>query len=142
MRVLSLLGLLVVLIQPVRADEGATLGATDRAAIRAVVEEQLAAFQRDDERAAFHLASPTIQQQFKSSGNFMRMVRSGYKAVYRPRDVQFGEIEMVDGNLIQRVELIGPDGAPALAHYVMQRQPDGSWRINGCFLTASEQRTT
>jgi ketosteroid isomerase-like protein len=142
MRVLSLLGLLVVLIQPIRADEGATLGATDRAAIRAVVEEQLAAFQRDDERAAFRLASPTIQQQFKSSGNFMRMVRSGYKAVYRPRDVQFGEIETVDGNIIQRVELIGPDGAPALAHYVMQRQPDGSWRINGCFLTASEQRTT
>jgi hypothetical protein len=125
MRVLSLLGLLVMLIQPVRADEGATLGAADRAAIRAVVEEQLAAFQRDDERAAFRLASPTIQQQFQSSGNFMRMVRSGYKAVYRPRDV-----------------LIGPDGAPALAHYVMQRQPDGSWRINGCFLTASEQRTT
>jgi hypothetical protein len=141
-RVLPLLGLLVVLIQPVRADEGATLGAADRAAIRAVVEEQLAAFQRDDERAAFRLASPTIQQQFRSSDNFMRMVRSGYKAVYRPRDVQFGEIETVDGNIIQRVELIGPDGAPALAHYVMQRQPDGSWRINGCFLTASEQRTT
>jgi hypothetical protein len=142
MRVLPLLGLLVGLIQPVRADEGAALGATDRAAIRAVVEEQLAAFQRDDERAAFRLASPTIQQQFKSSGNFMRMVRSGYKAVYRPRDVQFGEIETVDGNIIQRVELVGPDGAPALAHYVMQRQPDGSWRINGCFLTASELRTT
>jgi hypothetical protein len=141
-RVLPLLGLLVVLIQPVRADEGATLGAADRAAIRAVVEEQLAAFQRDDERAAFRLASPTIQQQFQSSGDFMRMVRSGYKAVYRPRDVQFGKIETVDGNIIQRVELIGPDGAPALAHYVMQRQPDGSWRINGCFLTASEQRTT
>jgi hypothetical protein len=142
MRVLPLLGLLVVLIQPVGADEGATPGTADRAAIRGVVEEQLAAFQRDDERAAFRLASPTIQQQFQSSGNFMRMVRSGYKAVYRPRDVQFGEIEAVGGNIIQRVELIGPDGAPALAHYVMQRQPDGSWRINGCFLTASEQRTT
>ncbi|HEX3497813.1 MAG TPA: DUF4864 domain-containing protein [Stellaceae bacterium] len=142
MRVLPLIGLLIVLVQPVRADEGATVGTADRAAIRAVIEEQLAAFQRDDESAVFRLASPTIQEQFQSSGNFMRMVRSGYQVVYRPRDVQFGEIETVDGNIIQRVELVGPDGVPALAHYVMQRQPDGSWRINGCFLTASEQRTT
>ena len=142
MRLLPLLGVLVVLVQPVRADEEAALGDGDRQAIRAVVEEQLAAFQRDDERAAFDLASPTIQQQFRSSGNFMRMVRNGYRPVYRPRDVQFGEIETVDGAIIQRVELIGPDGVPALAHYVMQRQPDGSWRINGCFLTASEQRST
>ena len=142
MRVLPLLGLLIVLLQPAHADEGIALSIADRAAIRTVVEEQLAAFQRDDERGAFRLASPTIQQQFQSSGNFMRMVRSGYQPVYRPRDVQFGEIETVDGTIIQRVELIGPDGVPALAHYVMQRQSDGSWRINGCFLTASEQRTT
>jgi hypothetical protein len=142
MRFLPLLAVLVVLAQTARADEAMPLGAADRAAIRAVVEEQLAAFQRDDERTAFGLASPTIQQQFRSSGNFMRMVRNGYQPVYRPRDVQLGEIETVDGTIIQRVELIGPDGVPALAHYVMQRQPDGSWRINGCFLTASEQRTT
>jgi hypothetical protein len=142
MRLLPLLGVLVVLVQPVRADEAATLDGTDQEAIRAVVEEQLAAFQRDDERAAFDLASPTIQQQFRSSADFMRMVRSGYQPVYRPRDVQFGEIETVEGVIVQRVELVGPDGVPALAHYVMERQPDGSWRINGCFLTASEQRST
>jgi uncharacterized protein DUF4864 len=141
-RLLPLLAVLVVLGRPVGADEAATLAAADRAAIRAVVEQQLAAFQRDDERAAFDLASPTIQQQFRTSGNFMRMVRSGYQPVYRPRDVQFGEIEMAEGAIIQRVELVGPDGVPALAHYVMERQPDGSWRINGCFLTASEQRST
>jgi hypothetical protein len=142
MRVLPVLGLFILLVQPARADGEAALGTADRAAIRAVIEQQLAAFQRDDERAAFRLASPTIQQQFQSSANFMRMVRNGYQVVYRPRDVQFGEIETVEGQIIQRIELIGPDGVPALAHYVMQRQPDGSWRINGCFLTASEQRTT
>jgi Domain of unknown function (DUF4864) len=141
MRILALLGLLIVFAHPACAED-ASLGAADRAAIRAVVEQQLAAFQRDDAGAAFGFASPTIQQIFQSSDNFMRMVRSGYQPVYRPRDVQFGEIETVDGTIIQRVELIGPDGVPALAHYVMQRQPDGSWRINGCFLTASEQRST
>ena len=68
--------------------------------------------------------------------------RTGYQPVYRPREVQFGAIATVNGDIVQRVELIGPDGKPALALYVMQRQADASWKINGCFLTASEQRTT
>src|SRR5882762_11986779 len=78
------------------AVRSAALDAADRTAVRAVVEQQLAAFQRDDGRAAFSLASPTIQQQFRSSDNFMRMVRTGYQPVYRPRDVQFGAIATVN----------------------------------------------
>jgi hypothetical protein len=141
MRILQLFPLLFALlvVPAARADEAAALGAADRAAIHGVVAEQLAAFQRDDGTAAFGFASPAIQQQFQSPDNFMRIVRAGYQPVYRPRQVQFGAIVMAGGDIIQRVELVGPDGAPTLAHYVMQRQPDGSWRINGCFLTASEQ---
>src|SRR5713101_1670657 len=142
MRLLPLLGFLLVIAQPAHADDAAQLGVADRAAIRTVIEQQLAAFQRDDGSAAFSLASPTIQQQFHSAENFMRMVRTGYPPVYRPRSVAFGDIVTVDGDIVQRVELIGPDGAPALALYIMQRQPDGSWRINGCVLTADEQRST
>ena len=139
MRLLPLLALLLIFVAPASAEDAAALDSGDRAAIRAVVEQQLAAFQRDDGGTAFGFASPMIQQQFQSPDNFMRMVRTGYQPVYRPREVQFGAIVAVDGVIDQRVELVGPDGAPALAHYVMQRQPDGSWRINGCFLTASEQ---
>jgi hypothetical protein len=129
-------------VAPARADDSAALDIGDRAAIRAVVEQQLTAFQHDDGRAAFSLASPTIQQQFRSSDNFMRMVCTGYQPVYRPREVQFGAVATVNGDIVQRVELIGPDDKPASALYVMQRQPDGSWKINGCFLTASGERTT
>jgi Domain of unknown function (DUF4864) len=142
MRLLPLLALLVIVVAPARADDTAALDVADRVAIRAVVEQQFAAFRRDDGRAAFSFASPTIQQQFRSPDNFMRMVRTGYQPVYRPREVQFGAIATVNGDIVQRVELIGPDGKPALALYVMQRQADASWKINGCFLTASEQRTT
>jgi hypothetical protein len=142
MRLLPLLALLVIVVAPARADDAAVLDVADRVAIRAVVEQQFAAFRHDDGRAAFSFASPTIQQQFRSPDNFMRMVRTGYQPVYRPREVQFGAIATVNGDIVQRVELIGPDGKPALALYVMQRQADGSWKINGCFLTASEQRTT
>ena len=127
MRLLPLLPLLLVFVAPASADDAAALGTGDRAAIRDVVEQQLAAFQRDDGRAAFGLASPTIQQQFRSPDNFMRMVRTGYLPVYRPREVQFGALATIDGDIVQRVELVGPDG---------------SWKINGCFLTASAQRMT
>ncbi len=132
MRLLPLLALLAIFLAPARADDSAALDIGDRAAIRAVVEQQLTAFQHDDGRAAFSLASPTIQQQFRSSDNFMRMVCTGYQPVFAT----------VNGDIVQRVELIGPDDKPASALYVMQRQPDGSWKINGCFLTASGERTT
>ena len=39
---------------------------------------------------------------------------------------------MIEGRLVQRVYMVGPDGIAVLADYEMQRQPDGSWRINGC----------
>ena len=33
-----------------------------------------------------------------------------------------------------KVFLVGPDGKSYVALYTLQRQPDGSWRINGCTL--------
>lgn len=112
-------------------------GEADQAAIRGVIADQLAAFQRDDGPAAFAFASPFIQQKFGTPEIFMEMVRTGYRPVYRPREVQFRELVMEGGRLYQKVFLIGPDGEPVLALYEMQRQPDGSWRINGCILTRS-----
>jgi len=31
--------------------------------------------------------------------------------------------------------MVGPDGEEVVARYTMERQPDGSWRIDGCILT-------
>jgi Domain of unknown function (DUF4864) len=118
------------------------LAASDRAAIRAVIEDQLAAFQRDDGTAAFALASPNIRAEFGSVENFMEMVRTGYPPVYRPREVAFGDVTIADGKIVQRVLLVGPDGVPATALYTMERQQDGSWRIAGCTLTRSTDKTT
>jgi hypothetical protein len=119
------------------------VNAADRAAIRAVVEDQLAAFQRDDGAAAFAFASPGIQAEFGTVENFMAMVRSGYQPVYRPREVAFGDATAGDdGRIVQRVELVGPDGVPVVALYTMEQQPDGSWRIAACRLTKSPDKTT
>ena len=60
------------------------------------------------------------------------MVRTSYQAVYRPRKVEFRDLAPETGRLVQRVLLVGPDGVPVVAVYLMQQQPDGTWRIDGC----------
>lgn len=111
---------------------------SDRTAIRRTIESQLEAFLRDDAQAAFAHASPMIQGMFGTPASFMAMVRTGYPPVYRPRSVDFTDLVEEDGRLVQKVELIGPDGRPALALYTMVRGPNG-WLIDGCMLVASER---
>ena len=114
----------------------------DQAAIRTVIEHQLAAFQRDDAAAAFSYASPGIQAKFGTPDIFMEMVRTGYQPVYRPRETEFRELVASPAGLVQKVLFVGPDGRPVLALYSMERQDDGSWRISGCVLVEPAEQTT
>lgn len=109
-----------------------------RAAVHAVIARQIEAFRRDDGTAAFALASPHIQALFGSADGFMAMVRHAYQPVYRPESVTFGPIGSDHGHVTQDVDLIGPDGRAARAHYTMEREKDGSWRIDGCALTLGD----
>ncbi|MBD2437232.1 DUF4864 domain-containing protein [Nostoc sp. FACHB-110] len=111
---------------------------SDCVTIRAVIEGQLAAFQKDDAEAAFAVASPGIQEQFQNAENFMRMVMLNYPAVYRPRSVVFEKITNIQGNVTQPVLLLSPHGVPLRALYFMEKQPDDSWKINGCILVSVE----
>ncbi len=115
---------------------------SDRVAIRCMIESQLQAFQNDDAEAAFEFASPGIQATFKTPDNFMQMVRTYYPAVYRPRSVVFDDIAIVNGDLGQPVLLLDPNGVPLRALYLMEQQPDGSWRINGCYLIPIEEEAS
>ena len=64
----------------------------DRAEIRTIIQNQIAAFQRNDGETAYSYASPTIRGLFPTVDRFMAMVRDGYQPVYRPRSVVFGEV--------------------------------------------------
>lgn len=134
MRALLTIAFLVFVVPASTSAQQADVSKTDRNAIRAVIEDQLAAFQQDDMVRAFSHASPMIQRKFGTPENFMRMVRSGYLPVYRPREVEFRDIVMFQGELTQQVFLVGPDHRPVVALYPMERQPDGAWKINGCYL--------
>ena len=134
---------LAVLAPGVAAAEDApsALPAPEQQAIRQVIEAQLDAFQHDDGARAFGFASPTIQRLFRDPDTFMQMVKSGYAPVYRPRSVAFDRLTDTERGPDQVVKLIGPDGRTYTAHYSMQKQPDGSWVINGCSLTREEDQS-
>lgn len=108
----------------------------DQAAIRSVITRQLDAFKRDDAPGAYRFATPDVREAFTTPGAFIDMVRRGYPPVYRPRDVEFSELAVRDGEVVQEVELIGPDGKPVLAVYTMVRDGDG-WLIAACVLMPS-----
>jgi hypothetical protein len=139
--ILPVFALVLLLVCPSRAGAGdAPASAADTAAIHAVISHQLSAFLKDDGSGAFADASPTIQKIFGNPDTFMEMVRTGYQPVYRARGVEFRDLGTVDGRLVQQVYMEGPDGVAVIALYEMQRQPDGSWRINGCSIaTAPDQ---
>jgi hypothetical protein len=139
-RLLSLLGLLAVLAAfPALAQPA--VSEADRSTIRDIIRSQVEAFRRDDGEAAFGYASPTIRGLFGTSDVFMDMVRQGYRPVYRPRVFDFAEIVSLHGQITQKVHVIGPDGRPVTAFYPMTRLPDGTWRIDGCYLQAPEDRS-
>jgi hypothetical protein len=125
---------------PASAQEA--LGSADGAAIRRVIEAQLDAFRRDDGDAAFGYASPDIQAMFRDPDTFMGMVRGAYAAVHRPREVEFRDLGAEGGRWVQRVLFVGPDGVAVIGRYTMERQPDGSWLIDGCVLEKAEDVTT
>ena len=133
-----LLGLAPALAMPALAQEP-SVSTADRAAIRDVIEAQVEAFRRDDGAAAFGYASPSIQGMFGSSDIFMDMVRQGYQPVYRPRVFDFREIVELNGQPAQKVHVVGPDGRPVTAIYPMTQLPDGTWRVDGCYLQAPEE---
>lgn len=135
-RLLMLVGLITVLFTgAARAEMPAQ---AEYPAIRAVIQAQLDAFQADDGITAFSYASPTIQSMFGDAPTFMRMVRTGYPQVYRPQQVEFMEIIDVDGRPTQLVFVIGPDGDAVIANYFMEKQPDGTWKIDGCVLEQAD----
>lgn len=121
--------------EPLLADQ-------DRAAIQGVILAQMEAFGRDDAPGAFAFAAPAVQARFATPANFLRMVREDYAPVYRPRLVEFGEVFFVGDRPAHRLLVTAADGRIVVADYLMERQPDGEWRIAAVFLFDTGQSPT
>jgi hypothetical protein len=108
--------------------------APEAKAVREVIEAQIDAFRRDDAERAFSYAAPEVRKMFGTPERFMEMVRSSYAVVYRPHAVTFKDAVRVGTDIAQPVRMTDGEGRAWLVVYPMERQPDGSWRINGCQL--------
>lgn len=103
------------------------------AEIRAVISDQIAAFEADDFEAAFGFASPNIRRMFGTSEVFGQMVRNGYPMVWRPADVRFSGLASRNGRPVQSVLVTDQAGALHVLDYEMVPGADG-WQINGVWL--------
>ena len=133
----AVLLLLVLIALPAQAQQVAP---SDKVAIAGVIQDQIAAFKVDDASRAFGYASPAIQAKFGTPEEFLNMVRTGYGQVYRAAQVSFRDLVIEQGVPVQPVEIRGMDGTGVLALYFMERQPDGSWRINGVLIAELPER--
>jgi hypothetical protein len=126
--------LLVLLVLLGFSAPSAAFTDADRAAIQSTIQQQLQAFLRDDGATAYSFAAPSIRSLFPTEEIFMQMVQRGYPQVYRPRAYEFQDLVEKAGHLEQTVEIVDGDGVFWSALYTLERQPDGSWKITGCYI--------
>jgi hypothetical protein len=112
---------------PLRAAE-----TSDRAATQAIIEAQLSAFRQDESAKAFSFASPDIQRVFESAENFMQMVKSNYRVVYRHSQVKFLTFQGNELFAQHTVQMVDENNALWSVLYTLEKLKDGSWRISSC----------
>ena len=118
---------------PARAGEAAPADA------RAVVQRQIAAFERGDDAGAWDLAAPAIHDRFNSAEEFAGMVKARYRPVYRHRSAEFGPAEQNGDDVGMVVTLVSEDNEVWTALFVVSRQNDGEWRTSSCLLEKAPQ---
>lgn len=125
---------LILLIAILIGFESSVRAVDDVAAAQAMIRAQDEAISRDDAATAFSYAAPAIKGLFSQAEIFMAIVRQGYAPLYKPRSFEFGEAKTTDGNIAQLVFITDTEGAAWEALYLIEKQPDGSLKINGCTL--------
>ena len=112
---------------------------SDKTLIRQLIEKQLRAFQEDDCETAFALASPTIQSRF-TPPDFVRALGSRYSAILKPRSFMFQSFTSVENFPALTALIMDRSGNLAKAIFVLQHQPDFSWRVHGYELIGVNER--
>lgn len=113
----------------------------DAKQVQIVIVSQLQAFAEDDADSAFATATPGVRAAIGNPGRFLAMVRGQYPMVYRPATVSFLKPEEDSGTVMQLVQITDGDDKEWLALFALERQPDSTWRISGCIVTANPWRS-
>ena len=112
---------------------------SDKSLIRQLVEKQLRAFQENDSETALSLTSPQIQSKYTAQ-DFVRALNGRYSAILKPRSIMFEGFTLVE-NFPALIALIMDEaGNLAKVIFVLQHQPDFSWRVHGYELTGINEK--
>jgi hypothetical protein len=107
---------------------------SDEAAMRLLIDAQIAAMQAGDWPGAFALASPDLQAQYGAPVALRDDVIAHYAPLPAIASVEFIDIVTFRGLPTDRVTLADGDGSTTIAYYLVRRLDDGSLRIAGCVL--------
>jgi hypothetical protein len=106
----------------------------DEAAMRLLIEAQIAAMRADDWAGAFALASPDLQAQYGTPVALRDDVIAHYGPLPAIASAEFIDIVTFRGLPTYRVTLADGDGLTTTAYYLVRRLEDGSLRVAGCML--------
>ena len=111
----------------------------DKVTIRKLIEKQLQAFQQKDEATAFALTSPTIQQKYGQS-DFITAIEFQYEAIIKPRSIMFQGFTLVNDYPALVCMVMDRGGELGQGIFIVQHQPDYSWRIHGYELLPVDEK--
>ena len=110
--------------------------------IETAVRGQILALAARDADRAFGFLTPAIQDYFASSKAFFSTLANQVSPMVRAERFAFAGVDRDTVGAVQKVLLTGPEGHQWLATFKVQRQPDGSWLINGCHVDAAKGQQT
>lgn len=107
----------------------------DPSAAQETILSQLEAFRSRDAAGAYAYAAPSIKRMFPTPERFIDMARRGYAPVFDARRPVFLRSQSIDADrYAQEVGFSDGEGRAWTALYTLAKQPDGTWRITGCYL--------
>jgi hypothetical protein len=121
---------LAVAVSGQEASGGRVAGREVRDAVRAVVEDQLTALQKEDFAAAYRHAALGLRQQFRAEV-FEAMIRRGYPALLAHRRSDLGIVrETREGRAFVDVTVFDARDRATRFRYHLVRE-GGEWRVEG-----------
>ncbi|MEL6441920.1 MAG: DUF4864 domain-containing protein [Cyanobacteria bacterium J06621_8] len=112
---------------------------SDKAKIRQLIEQQLKAFQQNDEAAAFALTSPSMQKKF-SRQDFITTLKDKYRGMIEPRSIMFRGFTLINNFPALVSMIMDQEGSLAQGIFIVQHQQDYSWRIHGYELVSINEK--
>lgn len=117
-----------------RSEPGRPLGLSDVEidGIRDTIRGQLTALARRDANRAWFYLAPSTRDYFTDPATFIRTLTLHMQPLAAPDRYAFSNMDREATDAIQDVVLADLQGREWLAHFTMERQPDGSWGIKTC----------